>query len=270
MGRALRHHHNDMRLLADPGLLDRGQDLIKFQRQFGNMDQLGAAGITRHQGEVAAMPTHGLDDENAPVTAGRVTQAVDCLQDGIQRRIHADGGIGAHDVVIDARGNPHHRKAPIVQRRSACQRTVPPDHHQPTDAVAGQHVQCPLLHLRLLEFGQARAAQESPPLLNLAAHFTRTERDQVIVHQTEITALDTHDLDPEMQRIAHNGADRGIHARRIAAAGHDGNPLNRRNSRTQSHGGTPGMVEAIDRSLLGKLARQEYARGLSTGQRRRL
>ena len=65
-------------------------------------DPLGARRQARHDGEVAAVAPHHLDDERPPPGHGRLLDLVDGLDDGVQRGVGADGELRAREAVVDA------------------------------------------------------------------------------------------------------------------------------------------------------------------------
>ena len=102
--RALCHQDDG---LAAAGLAAEAQVLsqvvlpARTRRIFGREHVVGAARDSRHEGQVAAVPSHDLDDERALVRGRRAGQLVDGVQDAVQRSVRADRHIRAHHVVID-------------------------------------------------------------------------------------------------------------------------------------------------------------------------
>ena len=98
--------HQDDRLAA-AGLATEAQVLsqvilpARTRRIFGREHVVGAARNSRHEGQVAAVASHDLDDERALVRGRRTGQLVDGVQDAVQRSVRTDRHIRADHVVID-------------------------------------------------------------------------------------------------------------------------------------------------------------------------
>ena len=73
----------------------------RTRRVLGREHVVGATRDSRHEGQVAAVASHDLDDERALVRGRRAGQLVDGIQDAVQRSVRADRHIRAHHVVID-------------------------------------------------------------------------------------------------------------------------------------------------------------------------
>ena len=98
--------HQDDRL-ATAGLAAEAQVLrqlvlpTRARRILGREHVVGAARDSRHEGQVAAVAAHDLDDERALVRGRRTGQLVDGIQDAVQRGIRADRHVRAHEVVVN-------------------------------------------------------------------------------------------------------------------------------------------------------------------------
>ena len=102
--RALCHQDDG---LAAAGLTAEAQVLsqvvlpARTRRVLGRKHVVGAACDSRHQGQVAAVASHDLDDERALVRGRRAGQLVDGIQDAVQRSVRTNRHIRAHHIVID-------------------------------------------------------------------------------------------------------------------------------------------------------------------------
>ena len=126
-------------------------------------DIVGPAGDGTHQGEIAAVPAHHLDDEAALMAGGRAGDGVDGLDDPVQRGIRTDRHVSADHVVVDRpdQAGDHQRRMPVggrlvdragrpqlldqrrpllTQQVGTAQAAVTADHHQPVDALEQQVV----------------------------------------------------------------------------------------------------------------------------------
>jgi hypothetical protein len=74
---------------------------VGARRALGDEHEVGAGCQAAHQGEVAAVASHHLDDERALVAGGRTLQRVDGLGDPVQGGVGADRHVGAEHVVVD-------------------------------------------------------------------------------------------------------------------------------------------------------------------------
>ena len=102
--RALGHYHD---AVAAPGRAPVLQHLAQVllpagvRRPLRDQHVGGIAGDGAHQGQPAAVPAHHLDHKAALVALRRRPDRVDGLHDAMQRRIGADGQVGADHVVVD-------------------------------------------------------------------------------------------------------------------------------------------------------------------------
>jgi len=234
--RALGDHHHGVRLAAlVRGAQARGHFL---DRHFAlrNRDHLGTAADTGHQRDVAAVATHRLDDEHAPVRGGRGAQPVDRLQRDVDRRVRADRHVRAEQIVVDRRGDAHDREALRGERRRAALRAVAADHHQRLDA-ARRELRASAVAGRLLaELRRARAAQHRAAPLDDAADIARGERRERVGEQPGVAVGDAEHLPAARERRARDRADRGVHAGRVAAAGEHRDARHGCSSRAGSRG----------------------------------
>ena len=152
--------------------------------------------------------------------SGRVADAVQRFDDGVERRIDADAHVGAPDVVVDAARHANDRKAKVVQGQSARHAAIAPDDHQALNAGHVEAAQGLVLPPQGTEFILARRLQYRATTLQNAA-------DPVAVKQLEIPAKTAAEclahalhLNVVLQPGAHHRPDGSIHARSVTAAGH--------------------------------------------------
>src|SRR5690606_1339009 len=72
-----------------------------------------------------------------------------------------------------------------------------------------------------LEFFVARRLQNGAAALEDAAHFDAGEKVEVAGNQAAVSLPDAVDLDAIFHACSHDSADRGVHAWRVATAGHN-------------------------------------------------
>ena len=148
-----------------------------------------------------------------------VAELVHALHSGIGRGVEADGVVGADDVVVDGAGDAHHGDAELGQILRAAERAVAADGHQPvqTDELAGGvGLFLPLVGAELITAG---AVQNGAAPVDDAADAGVVHLQDVAGDQPLPAPADTHALDAPRVGAAHHGADTGVHARRVAAAG---------------------------------------------------
>ena len=150
----------------------------------------------------------------------RVLQAVDGVEGDVGRSVEADGDVGAVDVVVDGGRHARHGHAVLLVQ---CQRTaeaaVPADHDEAVDAVRPQPQGSLGAALRLVELVAAGRAQDGAATLDDVRHAAHAELLDVVVDQPLEAAVDARDAQAVVPGGAHHGADRGVHAGRVAAAG---------------------------------------------------
>ena len=72
----------------------------------------------------------------------------------VQRRVDADGEIGAWDIVVYGGGDPHRGQAEFVERQPAGEAPSASDHDEPLGSRVAQYLHRPLFALLfLLEVG---------------------------------------------------------------------------------------------------------------------
>ena len=207
---------------------------------------VGAARNSRHEGQVAAVAAHDLDDEGALVRGRRAGQLVDGIQDAVQRGVRADRHIRAHHVVIDRAdeadddeggvsgrglGRDHALggqlgdvlgplAAELVRTR---QGTVTTDHHKVIDAVLKQvrgRAVAPFVR------AEVRAASRADHRATLG----EDRRDVRPLHLLDGIAaragslpafVDRVGLRATRQRRAHDGSNSRVHSLGVAARGQD-------------------------------------------------
>ena len=134
-------HEHDRRVLAlAEAVVDEFAQLIDLGLHFGDDGRFAARGDGAVEGQVARRVAHHLNEEEPFVARSRVAQLVHRLHDGVERRVVADGGVGAAQVVVDGAGQPHDRHVVFAgEDRGARERAVAADDHQGVDA-GGRHV----------------------------------------------------------------------------------------------------------------------------------
>ena len=245
--RPLGHDHHRV---APPGLapgLER-RDQISFPvvagRALGDEERVGAGGDRPHQREVAAVPAHHLDDEGALVARGRAADGVNRLGDAVERRVGADGHVGAGGVVVDradqadnrqprmARGRrrvdlaPGHQFLDMIRPLAAKhvrpgERAVAAHHDQAVDAVPQDGAGGLQAALPRAELLGPRRPDHGPAALDDAAHIRPAERPDLVaaLDEAEIALENRAHLESVVQARPDNRPDGRVHAGGVPAAG---------------------------------------------------
>src|SRR5690606_40588983 len=121
-------YHDDAVVLSQLLSLDDPLvDGVQIVRDLGDQDGLRTAGQTGPQGDKAGLPAHHLHYVDPLVASGRVPDLVDPVDHRIDRRVKADGNVGAGDVVVDGGGNADGGHAHRGQGHCPAERPVAAD-----------------------------------------------------------------------------------------------------------------------------------------------
>ncbi len=166
-----------------------------------------------HKGDKAGIPAHHLHHVDPLVASGRVPDLVDPVDHGVERRVKADGNVGAGDVVVDGGGNADGGHALPVKASAPRKEPSPPMTTMaaiPARAGARRPVCRPSAVLN----SGAGALQEVPPRWMMSATDWEFSSTKLPVHQAVKAPLDADDLGPSARvRSAHDRPDGGVHAR---------------------------------------------------------
>ena len=228
-GAALRtlRHDDDARLLRLAyAAAHELRQLVFLHHLLGDDGSLGTAGngaVLRQETGVAA---HHLDKEDALVGVRRVAYAVHAFHDGVHRRVVADGGVGAVEVVVDGAGQTDAGEVVLhAEVAGAGERAVAADDHQGVDLL----LLARLVGLRHAlgghELLRAGGLQDGAAAGDDAADILRGEGLHLTLYQTVVTAVDTLDVETVVDAGAGDGANGRVHAGCIATRGEDANRL---------------------------------------------
>ena len=219
-GGALSHHDHKVGLAADAGAADLlSHVLFKVVGALGHQHGGGADGHAHIQRQITGAVAHDLHHGAALVGLHGVAELVHTLHGGVGRGVEADGVVGADDVVVDGAGDTHHGNAELGQVLRAAECAVAADGHQAvqTDELAGGvGLLLPLLGAELVTAG---GVQNGAAAVDDAADAGVVHLDDVAGDQALIAAADAHALDAPGVGAADHGADAGVHAGGVAAAG---------------------------------------------------
>ncbi len=154
-------------------------------------------------------------------------QPVNGLQRDVEGGVHADGDVGAVQIVVNGGGHAHHGESAPRQLVGPGLGAVAADDHQPGDA-AGPQLPDRLEHSGPgPELRTAGAAQEGAALLNDAAHVPGAQGDELPLDQARVPVADAVRLPAAVNGRAHRSPDGRVHARGVTAAGKDRQPPGR-------------------------------------------
>ncbi len=216
-------------------LVDLFADFFHFVGDLRDQDHVAAAGQPRFQGDPARVAAHHFDDHDPVVGFGRGMQLVDGHGGGVERRVKAEGDIGAVQVVVDGLGNADDGQAVFFKKKLGdALRAVAADGQQHVDPVAfdglhglGRHVPGLLPAARRF-LGEAEGivavggSQDGTAPGQDPRNVRQLEFADIVVDQAGIAVEDAADLDTEFPPggIDH-GADDRVQTRAIAAPGQD-------------------------------------------------
>ena len=245
--RTLRDDHREVAAACGPTGLQQiahlGFPVVHARRMFREEGIVCAAGQRAHQGQVAAVAAHHLDDEAALMADRGAADLIERGRDAVQRGVRADGHVGAVEIVVDGANQPDDAQVRVAfrefgrhcagldqlsqQRRpflpeqvGAGQAAIAPDDHQAVDGAFQQVFGRDQPAFAGAKCGAARGADHRAAALHDAAHVVPGHVADAIaaVDHSLVTLVDGVDRDPAVERRAHYRAQRRVHARRIAAA----------------------------------------------------
>ena len=160
------------------------------------------------------------------MAGGGVADFVGALHNGVQRRVVADGGVGAVQVVVDGAGQADHREVELVGKDArAGERAVAADDDDGVDAVAACHVVGQLAAFGGLELLAARRLEDGAAALDDVGDVLGVEVNDFVGDEAAVAAVNALDLETVENCGAGDRADGGVHSRRIASRGEDADGL---------------------------------------------
>ena len=157
---------------------------------------------------------------------GRVAQLVDRLHDGVQRRVVADGRVGAAQVVVDGARQPHNRDVVLLcEDVGTGQRAVAADDHQCVDAGRHHVLIGRLASLCRHELLAAGRLEDCAALLDDVADAAGFEFDDFIEHKALVATHNALDREALEDGRAGDRADCCIHAGGVASRGENADTI---------------------------------------------
>src|SRR5581483_7235820 len=111
----LGHAHDGEGLPAALAALDEVADILEFERDFGDEDDVGAAGDAGFERDPAGIAAHNFHHHDAVMRLSGGEELVNGLNTGVQRGIEAEGDIGGGEVVVNGLGNAYDVQPPLEE-----------------------------------------------------------------------------------------------------------------------------------------------------------
>src|SRR4029077_7995838 len=96
---------------ASMPLANELRNLFDIERNFRNENHIRATGDAAVDRNPARVPAHDLDYDHAIMSLGRRVHAINRAGCDVNRRIKAEGEVGAGQVIVDGLGHAHHLHA---------------------------------------------------------------------------------------------------------------------------------------------------------------
>ena len=210
-----------MRLAALEGGAQPLRNLARRYLEFRGRDDFRAAREARHHRQIAAVPSHGFNQEGPIVRGPGRTQVIDRPKRDVDGGVAADGDICPEQIVVDGRCDADHVDPKLAQHVRARLGPVAADHHDTVDASLGEVAQRLRAAALLAELRGSGAAEKRAADLNDAANVARTERPELTLDQALPTLTDAVNCHALVDRAACDGTYGRIHSGGIATTCQD-------------------------------------------------
>jgi len=206
----------------------------------GDEDDVGGGADPRVEGDPAGVAPHHLDDHDALVALGGGVELVDRVGGGLDRGIEAEGDVGGGEVVVDGLGDADDAEAFLGQFVGDAEGAIAADGDEGVEPVvveggddlvgpvAGDDGAVGLAFGPLEGVAAVGGAEDGAAEVGDAADALAVEADGRFAGEEAVVAFaDAVDLPALVEGGEHDGADDGVEARGVAAAGVDGDASNR-------------------------------------------
>ena len=180
---------------------------------------LGTVGNTAPERDVTGISAHHLDDAATFVGRGSISHLIDRLHRRVDRRIKTDRIIRTGDIQIDRPRNPYRVDPMACQRLCAAVGSVSADHYDSVDSVLSAHFRTFRLSFFIFKFRTAGRTQNRTAPLYRIGHAGSVQIYDFLIQKALVALLDSFHLYTVTDRFSHDRTDRGIHPRRVSAAG---------------------------------------------------
>ena len=221
----LSHHHHVVggaRQTGPANLLDNIP--VKIQLFFRNQNGGGPCGNPHGQRQIAGVAAHDLHHGAALVGLHGVPQPVDALNTGVAGGVKANGIVGAANIVVNGGGNTGHLQliprllGPAGQLQRPPEGAVAANGHNGVQAQQAAGGQGLVLTGHGPELIAAGGIQEGAAPVDDVADAGCIHVDKITVDQAVPASADADAADALAHGGPYDGADSGVHARRVAAA----------------------------------------------------
>ena len=220
---ALGDHADEVRRTGLKALLDHAAHLLHVIGLLRDQRHMRTGGQPRVQCDPAGVATHHLNQHHPLMRLRGAVQTVNGLGGDLQSGVVAECHVGAVDVVVDGLGHPDHRNALLVEPVRGGQGALAADRDQHVDPVVLQ---------RLFDIGQtgAQFLRVGPGGAEHGAALGQQSLVAVVVVELDAPVLQQAPpavLESDHRGVVagvagpHHGADDGIEAGAVAAAGED-------------------------------------------------
>ena len=227
----LGHEHDTAVLALAYSAPDEGCKLVYVSLVLRNYCSLGTRRDSAILGEEARVPAHHLHEEDAVVARCSVPDLVDTFHNGVQRRIVANGRVGAVEVVVNrARKADYCHIVLTCKQLGACKRTVASDDDE--------RVYAELLDIgislfpafRRAEFLAPRGLEYGAAALHRVAHAFCRKLLYITGDETFPSPVDAVNLPALVNRCPGDRPDAGVHSRCVSAGGQHSYTVNLHNA----------------------------------------
>ena len=212
--------------------VDSRGDRVDVVRELREQDDVGAAADSGVEGDPPRIPSHHLDDHDAPVRLGRRVQAIDGVGGKGHRGIEPEAIGGADDVVVDRLRHADDWDAELAEPMRKAERAVAANHHEAAKSHAVKHLDDPV-GVFCSEPSEVviRRTNGSPVLtvprivpprrrMPVTSLVVRT-RAAIELQQAVEAVFDADHVQPGVDAGLDDGADHSVQTRRVTAAGED-------------------------------------------------
>src|SRR2546423_5988365 len=138
--RAFRHDDDRGFISTIGAQLERGANLVVFERNFGDQNDVRAAGNPPMQRDPPGVASHYFQNHDALMTGRGRVQRIDRIHYGCDRGIKTESHRRRFEVVVDRFGNADAIDAALLQLKGCCHRPVAADDNESVDSEGLQHL----------------------------------------------------------------------------------------------------------------------------------
>ena len=202
-------------------LVHRRAHFVYIERNFGDQDYVRAAGHPSVQGDPSRVAAHDLHHHHPFVGPRGGVQPVQRLHHPVDCGVEPEGVVRSADVVVNGLGHAHDLSACVVELLGHTQRVVSAHGDQGVDVHLGQVLLDDLEAVFHFAYVGARGTEDRAPEAMNILHIRQREHAIVFFQHALPAQFEADDLVLFPDRFDGNGADDGVEARSVSAAGQD-------------------------------------------------